>query len=202
MVAALSPTLPRSLGYAFLTHRPVQSPVLQLSSVRRPNQGWRHYRTEEARRCPQAALAESSTEESTRGQALLEWLDSHGIPEQKVELNTIVREGRTLDVTVASQDMEPGDLALRIPEDLVITLRSVFEDGTVAEILTTGKLSELACLTLYLMYEKKMGRDSILVPVHQGARLHTGARPDGGKVTAAVESRGGGLSAEGQPPGG
>lgn len=57
-----------------------------------------------------------------------------------------------------------GDLALRIPEELVITLRSVFEDGTVAEILTTGKLSELACLTLYLMYEKKMGRESVWYP--------------------------------------
>lgn len=29
-----------------------------------------------------------------------------------------------------------------------------------AELLTTDKLSELACLTLYLMYEKKVG-DSI-----------------------------------------
>lgn len=29
-----------------------------------------------------------------------------------------------------------------------------------AELLTTGKLSELACLTLYMMYEKKEGRKS------------------------------------------
>ena len=30
-----------------------------------------------------------------------------------------------------------------------------------AELLTTNKLSELACLTLYLMYEKKNGRQSV-----------------------------------------
>lgn len=53
-----------------------------------------------------------------------------------------------------------GDVALRIPERLVITLDRVFEDEAVAELLTTNKLSELACLTLYLMYEKKAGSDS------------------------------------------
>ena len=30
-----------------------------------------------------------------------------------------------------------------------------------AELLTTNKLSELACLALYLMYEKKNGKKSI-----------------------------------------
>ena len=30
-----------------------------------------------------------------------------------------------------------------------------------AELLTTNKLSELACLTLYLMYEKKNGKQSV-----------------------------------------
>ena len=51
-------------------------------------------------------------------------------------------------------------MALRIPEKLVITLGRVFEDEAVAELLTTNKLSELACLTLYLMYEKKAGQES------------------------------------------
>ncbi len=41
-----------------------------------------------------------------------------------------------------------------------VCARSVFEDDAVAELLTTGKLSELACLTLYMMYEKKEGRKS------------------------------------------
>ena len=53
-----------------------------------------------------------------------------------------------------------GDVALRIPEHLAITLDRVFQDEAVAELLTTNKLSELACLTLYLMYEKKAGKDS------------------------------------------
>ena len=53
-----------------------------------------------------------------------------------------------------------GDVALRIPEKLAITLDRVFQDDAVAELLTTNKLSELACLTLYLMYEKKAGKDS------------------------------------------
>ena len=50
-------------------------------------------------------------------------------------------------------------MALRIPERLAITLDRVFQDDAVAELLTTNKLSELACLTLYLMYEKKAGRE-------------------------------------------
>lgn len=54
-----------------------------------------------------------------------------------------------------------GDTALRLPERLVITLDRVFEDDAVAELLTTNKLSELACLTLYLMYEKKRGSSSV-----------------------------------------
>lgn len=33
-----------------------------------------------------------------------------------------------------------------------------------AELLTTNKLSELACLALYLMYEKKQGKNSYWYP--------------------------------------
>ena len=109
-------------------------------------------------------------------------------------------EGNALDVTVAAHDLAEGDVALRIPEHLVITLSRVFEDEvplppatarhactcsaveaavllqaccmrafhvhvlcaqTLAELLTSDKLSELACLTLYLMYEKKNGKKSV-----------------------------------------
>jgi len=65
-----------------------------------------------------------------------------------------------IDTTVAATDLREGDVILRVPEDLVVTLNSVFEDEAVAELLTTGKLSELACLTLYMMYEKKEGKKS------------------------------------------
>lgn len=36
--------------------------------------------------------------------------------------------------------------------------------GYAAELLTTNKLSELACLALYLMYEKKQGKKSFWYP--------------------------------------
>ena len=39
-----------------------------------------------------------------------------------------------------------------------ITLAHVFEDEAVSEMLTTGKLSELACLTLYLMCARFLPR--------------------------------------------
>lgn len=37
-------------------------------------------------------------------------------------------------------------------------------DFLAAELLTTNKLSELACLALYLMYEKKQGKKSFWYP--------------------------------------
>lgn len=36
--------------------------------------------------------------------------------------------------------------------------------NSAAELLTTNKLSELACLALYLMYEKKQGKESYWYP--------------------------------------
>lgn len=66
--------------------------------------------------------------------------------------------GRPLDVTVAAQPMAAGEVALSVPENLVVTLDRIFESQSLAEMLTAGKLSELACLTLYMMYEKKVRR--------------------------------------------
>jgi hypothetical protein len=85
---------------------------------------------------------------------------ANGAPQQKVELREVVREGRPLDVAVAATDLKSGERALSVPETLVVTLSRVFEDGALAELLTTNKLSELACLALFLMYEKKLGADS------------------------------------------
>ena len=86
---------------------------------------------------------------------------ANGAPQQKVELREVIREGRPLDVAVAACDLKAGERALSVPESLVVTLRIVFEnDGALAELLTTNKLSELACLALFLMYEKKLGADS------------------------------------------
>jgi hypothetical protein len=84
--------------------------------------------------------------------SLTEWLASNGAPEQGVELRTVDIDGRDIDICVAKKDVSCGETVLRIPDRLVVTLDRVFEDETVAELLTTDKLSELACLALYLMY--------------------------------------------------
>lgn len=47
---------------------------------------------------------------------------------------------------------------------MVILTRTFFRIFIAAELLTTNKLSELACLALYLMYEKKQGKDSFWYP--------------------------------------
>eukprot|EP00891_Asterochloris_glomerata_P000308 jgi/Astpho2/308/fgenesh1_pg.00010_%23_65_t len=87
-------------------------------------------------------------------------LQSAGMPEQKVTVQSTERAGQQIDLTVAAQDVQEGEMLLRMPEHLIITLEGVFEDEAVAELLATGKLTELACLTLYLAYEKKRGKDS------------------------------------------
>ena len=43
-------------------------------------------------------------------------------------MQEVILEGNALDVTVAAHDLAEGDVALRIPEHLVITLSRVFED--------------------------------------------------------------------------
>jgi len=109
------------------------------------------------------------------------WLKEHGAPEQGVELRSVEPPAVTgldadphqqhphphnkpIDMAVASRPLALGDCALRVPEHLVITLDRVFESEFVAELLTTDKLSELACLTLYLMFEKKTGEGSFWQP--------------------------------------
>jgi hypothetical protein len=63
----------------------------------------------------------------------------------------------TIDATLKpATSVRPIQLSVCLPDCRC----SVFEDATVADLLTTGKLSELACLTLYMMYEKKLGQQS------------------------------------------
>eukprot|EP01023_Acetabularia_acetabulum_P033430 TRINITY_DN3128_c0_g2_i1.p1 TRINITY_DN3128_c0_g2~~TRINITY_DN3128_c0_g2_i1.p1 ORF type:complete len:518 (+),score=63.81 TRINITY_DN3128_c0_g2_i1:148-1554(+) len=94
---------------------------------------------------------------------LFRWLHENGAPEQKVKLSGSTQEGG-VEVTIAATHLNPGDTALAIPSNLVVTLDRVFEDETVAELLTTDKISELACLALYLCYEKKRGQESMWYP--------------------------------------
>ena len=43
--------------------------------------------------------------------------------------------GRPLDVTVAATPLQPGDVALSIPEELVVTLDRIFECENLGESL-------------------------------------------------------------------
>lgn len=131
-------------------------------------------------RCQAAPPAASTSLASKR---LLLWMAENGAPEQKVTAQTVSfrKSGSEVDLTVASMPLSKGDIALRVPEHLIVTLDRIFENEALAELLTTNKLSELACLTLYLSYEKKRGTDSFWYPLikeldRQGGRGSQGAK--------------------------
>ena len=131
-------------------------------------------------KCQAAPTAASTSLASKR---VLLWLAENGAPEQKVTAQKIQfrANGHEVDLTVAAEPLAEGDIALRIPEHLIVTLDRVFEDEALAELLTTNKLSELACLTLYLSYEKKKKQDSFWYPLikeldRQGGRGAQGAK--------------------------
>ncbi len=58
-------------------------------------------------------------------------LQDVGAVQQRASVKTLVREGQPVDVTVAAEPLQPGDVALRVPERLVVTLDRIFEDGAV-----------------------------------------------------------------------
>ncbi|KMZ57984.1 hypothetical protein ZOSMA_7G00130 [Zostera marina] len=98
---------------------------------------------------------------------LRSWLISQGLPPCKVMLMEKTCHDTNIDpihYVAASEDIEEGTVAFSVPNNLIVTLESVLGNETVAELLTTNKLSELACLALYLMYEKKQGKKSIWYP--------------------------------------
>ena len=64
--------------------------------------------------------------------AFLQWLNTQEAPIDKVSISSRHRAGQEIDMTVAAVQLSPGDIALRIPERLIVTLSSVFEDDTVA----------------------------------------------------------------------
>lgn len=49
------------------------------------------------------------------------------------------------------QPLAPGEVALRIPERLIVTLDQVFQDNTLAELVTTGKLSGGCCACRWVL---------------------------------------------------
>ncbi|KAK1369749.1 Rubis-subs-bind domain-containing protein [Heracleum sosnowskyi] len=97
---------------------------------------------------------------------LKSWMHQNGLPPCKVLLKDRPCRviARPIHYVAASEDLEAGDIAFSVPSGLVVTLERVLGNETVAELLTTNKLSELACLALYLMYEKKQGKKSFWYP--------------------------------------
>ncbi|EYU44861.1 hypothetical protein ABFS82_08G001400 [Erythranthe guttata] len=98
---------------------------------------------------------------------LRSWMERNGLPPCKVMLKDRPSHDSNLQpihYVAASQDLQEGDVVFSIPNSLVVTLERVLGNESVAELLTTNKLSELACLALYLMYEKKQGKKSFWYP--------------------------------------
>ncbi|XP_065877847.1 ribulose-1,5 bisphosphate carboxylase/oxygenase large subunit N-methyltransferase, chloroplastic [Euphorbia lathyris] len=98
---------------------------------------------------------------------LKSWMHNNGLPPCKV----LLKERPSYDANLspihyiaACEDLQAGDVAFSVPNSLVVTLERVLGNETIAELLTTNKLSELACLALYLMYEKKQGKKSFWYP--------------------------------------
>ncbi|KZV47565.1 hypothetical protein F511_32229 [Dorcoceras hygrometricum] len=98
---------------------------------------------------------------------LKSWMHRNGLPPCKVVLKDRPSHDSMhapIHFVAASEDLQEGDVAFSVPNSLVVTLERVLGNETVAELLTTNKLSELACLALYLMYEKKQGKKSFWYP--------------------------------------
>lgn len=110
-------------------------------------------------------VIEASSDESTDD--LKSWMHSNGLPPCKVVLKerpSHDSKHRPIHYVAASEDLQAGDIAFSVPNSLVVTLERVLGNETVAELLASNKLSELACLALYLMYEKKQGKKSFWYP--------------------------------------
>ncbi|XP_073057720.1 uncharacterized protein [Primulina eburnea] len=98
---------------------------------------------------------------------LKSWMHMNGLPPCKVVLKDRPSHDSMhapIHFVAASEDLREGDVAFSVPNSLVVTLERVLGNETIAELLTTNKLSELACLALYLMYEKKQGKKSFWYP--------------------------------------
>ncbi|KAL5797142.1 hypothetical protein ACOSQ2_001962 [Xanthoceras sorbifolium] len=98
---------------------------------------------------------------------LKSWMHNNGLPPCKIVLKERPSHDdnlRPIHFVAASENLQAGDVAFSVPNSLVVTLERVLGNESIAELLTTNKLSELACLALYLMYEKKQGKKSFWHP--------------------------------------
>ena len=97
----------------------------------------------------------------------MEWLQQEG-GRALAENNAVAlaREGEDGRPSLrAAHRIEAGELVFTVPWRLCITLERVLEDASLAELLTTNKLSELSILALYLCYEKMLKKSSFWSPL-------------------------------------
>ncbi|KAI4320139.1 hypothetical protein MLD38_033649 [Melastoma candidum] len=115
-----------------------------------------------------AVVSRKGSDDADEFGDLKSWMHQNGLPPCKVVLRDRPSfhdsKHKPIHYVAASQDLQAGDLAFSVPNSLVVTLERVLGNESIAELLATNKLSELACLALYLMYEKKQGRKSFWYP--------------------------------------
>lgn len=54
--------------------------------------------------------------------------------------------GRSIDRTVAKHNLEAGDVAMSIPDDLVVTLDRVFQDESLGKVLVVLCFDTFCCM--------------------------------------------------------
>ncbi|KAL3723005.1 hypothetical protein ACJRO7_035227 [Eucalyptus globulus] len=119
-------------------------------------------REEEGKRRGEAVVSKKEEDDDLKS-----WMHRNGLPPCKVVLKERASHNerhQPIHYVAASEDLQVGDVAFSVPNSLVVTLERVLGNETIAELLATNKLSELACLALYLMYEKKQGKKSFWYP--------------------------------------
>ena len=99
---------------------------------------------------------------------ILRGVQENGAPQEKVAITTVERNGsgRPLDVTVAKARLEPGEVALSIPENLVVTLSRVFEDES---------LGRQPCHVQYDRWGPPLPADNATVVAHISCATVAGA---------------------------
>lgn len=155
--------------FRYSTHRPLSVLSRVLISVPKSPRNGHSFRYKNI--CSATLVAGNSREvlntKEVEPADLKSWMHKNGLPPCKVVLKEKPSHDvklRPIHYVAASEDLQAGDVAVSVPDSLVVTLERVLGNETIAELLTTNKLSELACLALYLMYEKKQGKQSFWYP--------------------------------------
>jgi hypothetical protein len=87
------------------------------------------------------------------------------VPDLKLGIETLERGGELIDASVAVEDLQPGDVALRIPESLVVTLNRCGW-ATAPRCLA----AQVARVAFFFFFKKNPS----LVVLHDGCGSHRG----------------------------